>query len=341
MSEHARLAPSKAYRWLNCTGSLLYRDGADPGPEALEGLKKHEDAANCLKTGKNSEFEDVQLYLDFVRSLIGQRYVERRVSLKSISDEIFGTADAIVINPFIKMTIVDFKSGKHEVEAIRNPQLTLYAIAAWDSLQLCVSDIDLAIVQPNAPSGDQIKVWRLDTYELGIFRDRILAAYKEDKEGNHQHIPGDWCQWCPGASECPAIISALPELDNPVSETDVDKIVRFLDAETGIKRAYDQLKIMARSLLLQGIEVPGYKLVRGLGNRVWIDEEKVHKKVGKKKSTKTVTLSPAQFEKKHPEHKAWVTNNTVRPDKGLILVTEKDKRRAVALLDALPKLLEE
>lgn len=335
MTEHAKLSPSSAHRWLNCSESLLYPAGA-PGPEAIEGTKKHAEAAMCLSENKDSDNPDVQFYVDYVRSLYNPgflRYVEKKVTLLSVSSKIFGTADAIVLNPFVNLTVVDFKTGKQEVEAFKNPQLMIYALAAYDTLQPAVEDIELVIVQP--PSYDKIKIWKTRYSEIKTLAPKIKTVYEDYEKGVRTPVTGDWCQWCTGASQCPAILKALPELKSPENVSEVEKIVQILNAEKGIREAYKLLKQKAKDLILGGIEVPGYKVVESFGYRVWGDELKVCKKVGKRKATKNVILSPAQFEKAHPELKEWVKDNTYRLSKGPTLVPEKDKRKAVSTKDTL------
>lgn len=358
MGDHSTLSPSSSWRWLNCTGSLMYRSEGTTSAAAEEGTKAHKIAESILKSFDNAMVERakvlaecdgemreaIQIYLDFVRdreTISTIKQVEHKVTMTSMP-EVFGTVDCVVFDLLTgKLSVIDFKYGAGvAVSAYQNSQLGIYALALAEGFSLTES-IELCIVQPRSPDGLYYNVWTTDVDELKmLFWGRLEAARLAVETESYSHVPGGWCQWCPGAADCPAVKAAQDEALELASKVDItdwtpERIGRILDAEKGVSEAYKQLKARAYELAIIGVDVPGYKLVRSLGNRVWADEDNVKKRFGVRKCTEQKLLSPAQLTKAFPEMKSWIDDNVIRPDRGLQLVKNSDRREAVDYIKAL------
>jgi hypothetical protein len=124
MSDHAKLSPSGAHRWIECPGSVRMTAGLPrkSSPYAAEGTAAHQLAEMCLRNGKNAaEYlgtiiktkedgdwnvtpdmaEAVQYHLDEVRRihnwLGGDLHIEVRLDLTEIVPGMFGTGDAVIV----------------------------------------------------------------------------------------------------------------------------------------------------------------------------------------------------------------------------------------------------
>lgn len=164
-SQHARLSPSSAERWLRCPGSLGLTDEAFPNgvPDeesvyALEGTLAHTvaelSARDHFRLGGDTraewdavkvEIAENDFDLDDMRDY-GAGYVElldeiaRTSKLKPLImlenrvhpsvPEVWGTADCIIVADG-QLYVIDYKYGKGiQVAAEENPQLKLYALGA-------------------------------------------------------------------------------------------------------------------------------------------------------------------------------------------------------------------
>jgi hypothetical protein len=167
---HSKLAPSSAYRWIACPGSIRMSEGIADKASAFadEGTAAHELAQHCLSTGHDADHfvggyvnldekrpiatgpvgdrsffieeemaDGVQLYVDFCRDLfVGldrvEYQLEERLDLTHIHGLEGGTCDFYAYDPETRtLDVVDFKYGKGVfVDPKSNPQLLIYASGA-------------------------------------------------------------------------------------------------------------------------------------------------------------------------------------------------------------------
>jgi len=240
MSEHAKMSPSSAHRWLRCPGSVVL--GATCPEEdnefASEGTAAHELAATALESGEdasaylgrdiyvadrawtvNAEMASaIQQYLDYVRSIAGKLMVEHRTDIKAVTGELdaAGTLDALILAD-TEVVVVDLKYGRGvQVDARDNEQLMIYALgvlAEFDFLN-DYSRVRLSIVQPRL---NHISEWSYELAELYEFAKRVkvgaercvsAARYPPDSKEMHEEYlaPGDTqCRWCRAKAICPAL----------------------------------------------------------------------------------------------------------------------------------------
>lgn len=156
---HAKAGASSAYKWMQCAGSLAMEAAfgkPDTGSQhAAVGTFQHHVAAAALAQHKNAKdflgykervdgfdfvfdeemAECVQTYLDAVWQAVGldgELYIEQELDISWLTGEpdAVGTADAIVVTPNGQLIVIDLKTGRNRVDAYRNRQLIIYAMAA-------------------------------------------------------------------------------------------------------------------------------------------------------------------------------------------------------------------
>lgn len=241
---HAKLSPSAAERWFNCPGSVVLSADIPESNSSYadEGTKAHGLAELMLTDkpcalGYTAEMRDnVRVYVDHVKALADGPGITLQVEQQvKVSDDCWGTADALIWNPKLKTLYVrDLKYGAGvAVEVSNNLQLKIYALAALLTAEYPAEVIDVGVVQPRIPHadgtarakeylavdlldfhadlldaiervkaahrfGDLVAGWRASEKQI----DKDAAAEWEDK---YLHPTVKGCQWCPASATCPKV----------------------------------------------------------------------------------------------------------------------------------------
>lgn len=353
MSDHARFSPSAAYRWMNCPGSVLAIESVTlqdrSSPQAERGTRLHDVAARVLAGGEHSlageDGEIVDSYVSYVRGIMGdgknkKMLIEQKVCL---TDEIWGTADCIIIEPYV-MHVIDLKTGSQKVEATGNPQLMIYAAAALREFNILPSpiahprppvDVVVHIVQSSIGWTESVTI---PAARLNAYANAVVAAATRASTPGAPFQPSDKnCQFCPIADRCKArsdfnLAIAVRDfaLADPatISEFDLQAILPHLDQ---IESWVSSVRKYAISTLLGGAKIAGYKLVQTGGARRWADADgaiaaMVAAGIPKESSCKTTPIGIGDAEKllgkSHPIFKL----HTVKADTKPFLASADDRR---------------
>lgn len=368
---HDLLSPSAAARWLECPGSpALCADlpPEAPSPYADEGTRAHADAALAVTAvfeGKpityasgdpdmemNARRWAEMLWAEFRPGWdVRWFFAERPLRLDGVTgrENAFGTADFIALSADGTLLVADYKYGMGvRVSAERNPQLSIYALAAMDEFSdYDIKRVKLIIFQPRLEDGYSEYWWPLD--ELQDFRKKVQSAadLASSLMGSPRAAeflnPGEaQCRFCRAKATCPALRAKVkaeiaadfdviesPEKALPVPATG-DQIAKALAWLSPIEEWCSAVRAAAQSRLEAGEPVPGYKLVAGRkGARKWDDgaEAKIASlRISKRILYKRTLASPAQLEKAHKQGligpRQW--------EKIAGLVTQSDGKPAVA-----------
>lgn len=376
-SGHALLAPSGAHRWLECPASvpfsLQFPDG-ESSVYAEEGTLAHA-AAECIlrddKAGLDSvkrkilagNFdpeipEKVRKYTDYVTALRdsvhGELFVEQRLALTAVTGEegAKGTSDAVILANGA-LYVIDLKYGQGDkVDAPENPQLLIYAAAAYQAFSFAdIEKVTVAIVQPRL---DHVSEWTLELSDLLARADDVrkraehVLAMKDALPENWEYHPGlKTCKYCKARSSCRALAAACLSVAG-MDILEKSRTPRLVAAEIGkilealpmIEKWADTMRETAVSELTAGRDVPGWKLVAGReGPRKWADEKAAEKLLtgwklstadryvkklvsptGAEKLQKSGKLTPEQWAELLP----MITREAAKP----ALAPEDDKRPA-------------
>lgn len=367
---HAPLAPSAAHRWMECPGSAHLCAGIedDESIYAAEGTFAHAVAADCLrmregrdyleeKRGSTSEcgrftvdddmVEHLRAYIDAVEGTLtlegGELFVEKRVD---VSPELWGTADAIIWND-TELHVFDLKYGAGIwVPVEDNQQLLIYAVATLCSHALRAKNIltiHMHVVQPRHYS--EGPAWRTSTVTRAWldawFQQVLVSAVQATGKPDAPLIPGDHqCRFCPAKHICPALRAASMQRVQAAFEAPVKTEPAAMTAEQ-LGKALDSFRLVdewmhavrqhAYELVeKQGVQIPGWKLVKKQAHRKWVDEhqaEQVLKDCGIDPLDRKL-VSPAEAERRLGRSKKVVQGLTMTPDIGTALVPQSDRRPA-------------
>lgn len=319
---HALLSASSSARWLACPPSAV---AAEAYPQqdtdyTREGTLAHEvaEAVASCKTWRPTEDVTEEMidcargYREYLQEQTKSEnatiLLEQRLDFSPWVPDGFGTADCIIIQGDT-MDVIDYKYGKGvAVSAEDNPQMKLYGLGAYNDFGFAydVAIIRLHIYQPRM---NNISVYELNVYELLNWAEKTVkpTAAKAAK-GEGDYTPGEHCRFCPHAGRCRALTQVCTEIVNThgmnasievLAPWEVSEVLRLESlVSLWLKRVKDQ----ALTTLLNGGEVPGYKVVAGRGSRAWKDEWIVDRLLSntgydKQDYTKTELLSVAAMEK--------------------------------------------
>ena len=289
---HALLSASSAHRWLACPPSAV---AAEAYPQqdtefTREGTLAHE-VAELYARGDYTRaageitaemVECAEGYRDYIqeqtKSNTATVLLERRLDFSPWVPDGFGTADCVIIQGDT-MDVIDYKYGQGvKVSAEDNPQMKLYGLGAVNEFGFVydVKTVRLHIYQPrmNNISVDELTVEELlEWAEKTVKPTAALAA-----KGKGKHHPGEHCRFCPHAGRCRALTQTCTELVTThgmkanVPVLAPWEVAEVLQMEPLISLWLKRVKDQALTTMMNGGEVPGFKVVAGRGSRAWTDE---------------------------------------------------------------------
>ena len=299
---HALLSASSAARWLACPPSAVAAEAyTNEGTDyTREGTLAHEVAEEIARAGvehrnvsrfpwdpeSDKEMIDcAEGYSGYIQEQIKSDtatvLLEQRVDFSPWVPEGFGTADCIIIQG-TTMDVIDYKYGKGvAVFATDNPQMKLYGLGAYNDFGFAydVETVRLHIYQPrmNNISVDELSVSDLLTWAEKTVKPTAAKAAK----GKGTYSPGEHCRFCPHAGCCKALTKICTEyvethgMRAPVTVLAPWEVAEVLRMEPLVSLWLKRVTDQALTTLLNGGDVPGYKVVAGRGSRAWKDEVSV------------------------------------------------------------------
>lgn len=310
MSKHARLSPSAAFRWMECTAAPGLEAGIkdQPSPYAQEGTQAHtvaeyeaRKAVGLPVPAKAPEADpEMQEAADIYAAYIKETFLaaketcadaeiemETRLDLTEWIPEGFGTADCLIVADGT-LHVIDFKFGKGvKVEAEGNKQMQIYALGAlaWADVLYEIDTVEMTIIQPRINANSTAS---LPAEELRGWGREILAplAEKSYKGENVEFKPGeDTCRFCKAAGSCKARADYFVQLfeDNQDATLSPVEAGEILSRAGGMKDWLARLEEHVKDACLAGTEIPGWKIVEGRTRRQYTDEAEIEKRLRAKK----------------------------------------------------------
>ena len=327
--DHALLSASSAHRWLACPPSAVAAEAypAQDTDFTREGTLAHEVAEVVARTrlgpqiwtlpvdpGVTQEMLDcAHGYADYIQELTKNDgaivLLEQRVDFSPWVPDGFGTCDCIIIQDDV-LTIIDYKYGQGvAVSAEGNPQMKLYALGALNDYGIAydITRVEMHIYQPRMNNISACSLMVEDLMEWAEKEVKPIAQKAAKGKGTYK--VGEHCRFCPHAGRCRALTKLCTEyvethdLRVAVPTLAPHEIADVLTMEPLIALWLKRIKSQAMTSLMNGDEIPGYKVVEGkLGNRKWKDELQVAKTLeeagrSREEYTETKLLSPAAMDK--------------------------------------------
>lgn len=306
---HALLSASSAHRWLYCTPSARLEEKLpDTESEAArEGtlahalcelklrhyfytpdFSKRKYSAAVKKLQKDPLWQPemdryTDDYADYVKSIALSApcapavRIEQRVDYSTYAPEGFGTADCLLIGGQA-LIVIDFKYGKGvPVSAEGNPQLSLYALGAYEAYRILfdIRKVRLVVIQPRI---NNISEWETSVEELLQFGELVKQRAEMAYSGDGEFKPSpEACRFCRAGATCRARsdhnvrqafdIGPLPPL---ITDAEVGERLAALE---DVAKYQKDLQAYALKKCLAGGEIPGWKAVEGRTVRAWSDQD--------------------------------------------------------------------
>lgn len=302
MSQHAKLSPSGASKWLACTPSAQleqqYPDSA--GDAAREGTLAHSlgELLIALRTNRitnkkyraelaiiesnefynKAMFEYADGYACYVLECLSAAqahtkdaalFIEQKLDLTRYIPEGFGTGDAAIVADTVA-DIVDLKYGKGvPVSAPYNTQLSIYALG-WLEEFGHLYDIQTVRMHIYQPRLNNISVWEVPVHKLYRWANtelKPLAALAF--EGKGDYVAGKHCQFCRAKINCRANaqlqLSIAADDFKDVEDVQLDTPEPATISDDALVRILD----MAESVTSWINAVKEYALSQALSGKKW------------------------------------------------------------------------
>lgn len=362
---HALLSASSANRWLACPPSAVAAEAYPKQDTAYtqEGTLAHE-VAEIYASGKAIELRDgvtqemldcAKGYADYIQEQTKQDdasiMLETRVDFSPWVPDGFGTADCIILQGDT-MDVIDYKYGKGvAVSADGNPQMMLYGLGALNDYGF-VYDIKTVRLHIYQPRMNNVSTFELTADELLAWGEEIKPIAEQASKGKGEYSAGAWCRFCPHAGRCRELTKICTEqirihggLKAKLPVLSPFEVAEILELEPMISLWLKRVKDQALADMLNGEQVPGYKVVAGRGSRNWADDLEAAKALEaagytREEITTTELLSVAKMEKALGKKKVaelvggHILTNTGAPT----IAHESDKRPAYNPADDFDRL---
>jgi hypothetical protein len=279
--------------------------------------------------------------------------LEQRVDYSPWAPGGFGTCDCLILQGH-RLDVIDYKYGQGvTVSATNNSQMRLYGLGALADFGVVyeIQEVVMHIFQPrlNNVSSERLSVLDLLAWGAGIEEQAAQAA-----KGQGDFHAGEHCRFCPHAGSCLALadlcmkVVNLPEGKAAIPSLAPWQIADILKAEPVVSAWLKAVKERALSALMNGEEIPGYKVVEGRGSRDWADALDVVSALDRAGVspedfyTTPVLLSPAQLEKSLGKKKVaeLVGSMIVSKPGSPTVAPESDKRKPFDRQEASRKAFE-
>ena len=290
---HDPFGPSSLGRIRLCPGSYVQSKKAPPTEEssdAAEGTTMHNFmeaglklptpdqvnyASDLAQELTEEQMETLNRCMKYAREkLNGYRvWTERFMVLEAnLGEAITGTADVVAINQTADHAIgIDWKFGRGSLSQTTTlMQAAAYACMIFQT-HPDVKVVDYFIYQPRVGFGGTEYAASWDVQDYVRLMQMITESVRKTQELGASLNPSPAaCQFCPAISVCPAAAEVTEQL--PVEyesglPVEPAKIAKALDMAKIVKKQVKAVEDLARQIMKEGGEIPGYILKPRQGSK--------------------------------------------------------------------------
>lgn len=316
-SEHARLSPSAAERWISCPASvnLIETLGLDTSTDNVftrEGTAAHAlaeiEARSLTRSplrgpalGKarrewaqeypEANAAEMAPHVTEYKELLRERLSIHPQSMLFLEQRLptgvpscWGTSDAVIVSP-VHVEIVDFKYGQGvAVEAEGNPQLRLYGVGALDTFGDLLGDVQTVRMTICQPRINSCSTAEMSAADLRAWRDALIPVAEEALGELARFGPSvGACRWCPAKGLCRAQMEwvTAAEFGHDYDVLTPEELAEQLDRLPALKQWMLAVEDTALRLAYsEGVEIPRYKVVLSGSRRFVGDPEAAMESLG-------------------------------------------------------------
>ena len=309
---HALLSASSAHRWMACPPSArlseqfadqptvyaeegtflhelcelkLHRYLGDVPPDTLDmQFRDHRDSDFYSDEAESVTDEYVQFCIETIEAVRASCpdpliLVEHRLDYSEFVPDGFGTGDMLIVGDNM-LEIIDFKGGRGvRVDAYRNPQLMLYALAGLQEFDPLydIHTLRMSIVQPRLNNTSTFEITPEDLIRWA--ENEVAPTARLAIEGKGEYHAGEHCRFCKARFTCRKRSEYFMELARrDFKEADLltdEEIADILPVAQNLAKWVEDLLAYATAQAENGKSWPGYKLVAGLTKRKYTSEADV------------------------------------------------------------------
>ena len=245
----------------------------------------------------------------------------------------WGTCDVVIVTRS-KIIILDLKTGRYPVDPENNWQLIAYLLGAIKEFGPRPV-YELGILQPTI---DPVPSWWViddpskyaKAIDLAI--SEALSPAPTFSPGDHQcrfRPASDGCSYYPRYSTA-AAFGADPAVLSP------RQVEKYLKLEGAAKDFFEKLRKRALQMMVAGIDIPDYKVVRKVTRERWVDPDELYEEFAYRglpvdELIPRTPLSPSQA-RRLVTAKA-LKGLTVKPEGDLTVAPLSDRRKAVQVAE--------
>lgn len=373
---HALLSASSAHRWMECPPSArlsdqfadqptvfseegtylhelcelkLHRYLGDVTPNVLDAqFREHKDSEFYSEEAETVTDEYVQFCVETIEAVRASCpdpliLVEHRLDYSDYVPGGFGTGDMLIVGDGV-LEIIDFKGGRGvKVDAYRNPQLMLYALAdltEFDTLY-DIRTIRMSIVQPRLNNTSSFEITPEELIHWA--ETEVAPTARLAIEGKGEFKAGEHCRFCKARHVCrkrSEYFMELARLDFKEAELLTDEeIADILPVAQQLEKWVEDLVSYATAQAEKGKTWPGYKLVASVTKRKYTSDTDVIRactQAGYTNIYKTTLLGISDLEKAigKKAFREVVSPFVVKPEGKPELVPLSDHRQPISSAEA-------